>query len=81
VQTWLSQWPADRFKMVSLLEGLGMNNHVQNRGITGPLKDIMVGRGWVTYHAKNLRVAGSPPSSGYVINRELVPQNELLGEM
>ena len=81
VQTWLSQWPADRFKMVSLLEGLGMNNHVQNRGITGPLKDIMVSRGWVTYHAKNLRVAGSPPGSGYVINRELVPQNELLGGM
>jgi predicted P-loop ATPase len=76
VREFLEQWPGDRFKMVDMLRELDMNNHVQNRAVTGQLKDMMMSRGWAEYRSK-LRVGGSSGVAGYIINREAVPRKEL----
>lgn len=70
----------DRFKMLELLEFLGQTDHMRNRSITGPLKDLLVGLG--CEYKKMVRIKGHPPGSGYIIDRERYPYDpESLGPL
>ena len=77
VERWLVQWPTDKFKMLNLLEGLEMKNSIQNRGLTGPLKDMLIKMGCI--YKKNMRVGGGSPSAGYTIDRARYPYNPDVG--
>jgi len=54
--------PECRFRMLDLMAYLGMENAIQHRGTTGPLKDILISLG-CEHHAK-LRI-GKTTASGY----------------
>ena len=67
VEEFLSRWQSDKFKMLDLLEYLDMRNHVQNRSITGQLKDMLISRGCI--HKKKMRIGTQNGVSGYTIDR------------